>query len=45
MRVDSVSRSFVSGNGVGGVLSFTAREPLSVGPMGIFWEAYVADYL
>lgn len=45
MRVDSFSRSFVSGNGVGGVLPFTAREPLSVGPIGIIWEAYVEDYL
>lgn len=45
MRVDSVPRSFVLGNGVGGVLSFAARELCSVGLMGIIWEAYVADYL
>lgn len=31
MRVDSFSRSFVSGNGVGGVLSFTAWEPFQLG--------------
>ena len=45
MRVDSVSRSLVSGNGVGGVLSFAAGDPYSVGLMRFIWETYVADYV
>ena len=36
---------FVSGNGVGGVFSFAAREPRSVWLMGIILEPYVAGYL